>query len=70
MPSIPSKQTPNAKVPVTDAGARALEGYVKNYKTPFKLLGKAAMKFASGDAVPTGKISLKFKAYFKIDPLN
>ena len=70
MPSIKAKTTPNAKVPVTAAGKNALEGYVKNYKTPFKLLGKAAMIFKSGDPAPTGKIALKFKAYFKIDPLN
>ncbi len=70
MPAIPAKETPNAKIPVTSAGKSALEGYVRNYKTPFKLLGKAALTFKSGDPAPTGKIALKFKAYFKIDPLN
>ena len=70
MPSIKAKETPNAKVTVTAGGASALEGYVKNYKTPFKMLGKAAMQFRSGDPAPTGRIELKFKAYFKIDPLN
>ena len=70
MPSIKSKQTPNAKAEVTDAGANALEGFIKqNYQTPFKMLGKAALKFRSGDPLPQGRIELKFKAYFKIDPL-
>ena len=70
MPSIPSKQTPNEKVTVTAAGAVALEDKVRNYKTPFKMMGKAAMKFRSGDPLPDGRIELKFKAYFKIDPFN
>lgn len=71
MPAIKSKETPDANVPTSAEGKSYLENHIRNsYQTPFKMLGKATIKFRSGDPVPSGRIELKIKAYFTIDPLN
>ncbi len=70
-PVIKSKQTPDANLPAVAAGTAFLENHIRNsYQSPFKMLGSATMKFRSGDPVPAGRIELKVKAYFTIDPLD
>jgi hypothetical protein len=70
MPTIPKGTTPNEIIAVTDEGNAALTTFVKNYQTPFQLLGKVALSFASGAPVPQGRITLKLKAYFEIEPVK
>lgn len=69
MPSIPAKTIKHDYVQVTNQGKAKLEQAVLNYQNPFKLFGKASLKFRSGDALPSGRLAMKFKAYFLVDPL-
>ncbi len=69
MPSIKRKNTPsNEKMSVTETGKASLQGAIINYKAPFRFFGKAALTFKQGDQIPTGKLILKIRGYFKVDP--
>jgi len=70
MPSIPHGTKLNGEITVTAAGKSALADRVKNYQTPFRLLAKAALSFASGSPLPQGRAVVKLKAYFEIEPLK
>lgn len=69
VPSIKAKTQPNNYVNVTDAGKAELEKRVYNYQNPFKLFGKVKLTFKGGQELPSGRLKLKIKAYFKIEPL-
>lgn len=69
LPPIPSKGTPSSSLSPTAAGQTALTGFVKNYKTPFKILSSATMTFQAGDSVPEGKLDAEIRTCFKISPL-
>jgi hypothetical protein len=69
MPPIPAKGTPSAALTPTAAGQSALTGFVKNYKTPFKILSSATMTFKAGDTLPEGKLDAELRSCFKISPL-
>jgi hypothetical protein len=70
LPAIAAKQILNEAVNVTEAGKNALSDFVKNYQTPFRMFAKASIGFASGDPLPQGKLTLKVKAYFQVEPLK
>jgi hypothetical protein len=70
MDPIPRGTKPNAEIIPTDAGKEALAGFVRDYQTPFRLLAKASLRFATGDSIPQGRLALKVKAYLDIVPLN
>ncbi len=70
LPAIAAGEKPNQVITVTEAGKTALSDFVKNYQTPFKMLAKASIGFASGDPLPQGKLTLKVKAYFEVEPLK
>jgi hypothetical protein len=70
LPAIAAGQKLNQAVEVTQAGKDALSNFVKNYTTPFRMLAKASVSFASGDPLPQGKLTLKVKAYFEVEPLK
>lgn len=55
---------------ITPAGSQALSGFVLNYQTPFRFLVKATLKFASGQALPQGRIMLELKAFLKVTPIS
>jgi hypothetical protein len=55
---------------ITSAGSQALSGFVLNYQTPFKFLVKTTLKFASGQALPQGRIALELKAFLKVTPIS
>lgn len=69
VPTIPKGGTPSGKLTPTAAGQTALNGFVKNYKTPFNLLSSATMTFATGDSLPQGKLEGEIRSCFKISPL-
>jgi hypothetical protein len=60
----------SGEVKPTEAGKAALEGYIQNYQTPFRILAKATLRFASGDSIPQGRLSLSVKALVSIQPLK
>lgn len=70
MASIPKGQKPNALVNATEEGKNALSAFVKAYQVPFKFFVKATLRFASGDPIPHGKLTLNLKAYLEITPLS
>ena len=70
MDPIPRGTTPNAQIIPTAEGQAALEGYVRNYQTPFRMLARASLRFATGDSIPQGRLALKVKAYIDIEPLK
>ena len=51
------------------AGKQALAAFVKNYQTPFNVFLQANMRFASGDPLPQGKLTMEVNGFFKIEPL-
>lgn len=70
IPSIAKGQTePDGKLTPTAAGQTALNGFVKNYQTPFNLLSSATMSFSTGDPLPQGKLEGEIASCFKISPL-
>lgn len=70
MPVIPKGQKPNAQLQdISEAGKQSLSNFVMNYQVPFKFFVKATARFASGDPLPKGRISLNLKAYFEVTPL-
>lgn len=69
MPPIKKKTTPAGDMSVFAEGNTAIQGFVMDYKNPFRFLGKADLVFKAGDPVPTGTIKLKVQAHFKITPL-
>jgi len=69
MPSIPKGQIVNDLLNATEEGKNKLSDLVKDYQNPFKFFVKATLRFASGAEVPKGKLTLKLKAYFEIEPL-
>jgi hypothetical protein len=70
IPAIKKGELKNEEIPTTNAGKDAVSGYVKNYTVPFKMFAKPSLTFASGDPLPQGKLSIKVKAYFTIQPLK
>jgi len=69
LPPIPKGQTVDKEIPTSDAGKSALAGFVKNFQTPFRMFGRASVSLASGDPVPQGKLELRVKAIFEVEPL-
>jgi hypothetical protein len=66
---IPKGQTTDGEMPATEAGKRALAGFVKDYQTPFKVFLQASMRFGSGDPLPQGKLTMQVNGFFKIEPI-
>jgi hypothetical protein len=60
----------SGKITPTAAGNDTLAGYIQSYQTPFRILGKATLRFATGDSIPQGKLSLSVKALVDIQPLK
>ena len=65
---IAAGDTPDGQVDATEAGKAALSGFVKDYKNPFKVIARVGMRFAGGDALPQGKLTLEVNGFFKIQP--
>lgn len=70
MEPIPRGTKPNDKIIPTEAGKEALAGFVRTYQTPFRMLARASLRFATGDPIPQGRLTIKVKAYLDIEPLN
>lgn len=69
MPAIAKQSTPSGELVLSDAGSAALANYVYNaYKYPFLFFGRAQLVFKSGDPLPKGRLVLRIKAIFKIEP--
>jgi hypothetical protein len=68
IPAIPSKQTATQDIPTTTEGNDALSQFIKNYQQPFKMLAKASLTFASGDAIPQGRLAFDVIAYIEVKP--
>ncbi len=69
MPTIARKTTSkNQKMNVTEGGKGALQSAIYNYKDPFAFIGGASLTFKEGDQVPSGKLVLRIRGYFKVKP--
>ena len=69
LPPIKSKEIKNVAIPVTDAGKAALSSFIKNYKSPFRILQQAPLTFSGGVALPQNALEIKIKAYFQVELL-
>jgi hypothetical protein len=69
IPAIAAGARPDATMNTTSSGQAKLEELAKNYKTPFKIFARATATYASGDPVPTGRMTISIRAGFKITPL-
>lgn len=69
IPAIGAGSKPSATMNTTSAGQAKLEELAKDYKTPFKIFARTTATYSSGDAVPTGRMTISIRAGFKITPL-
>lgn len=63
-------ETPNKELPADPAGQETLAGFVKDYTIPFRFLVAASLSFGAGQELPKGRLRMKLKAYFKVEPLD
>jgi hypothetical protein len=69
MPPVPAGTKADGVLQPTPQGQSALNGFVRNYKTPFRILGEANLVFPSGAALPSGSLTATITTCFKVSPL-
>ena len=67
IPTIEAEQTGTTTVTVTPAGKDAMAEFVKDYRTPFKLLADGSLVLKSGDPLPSGQLTATVKTCFKAE---